>query len=369
MHPPPVMRETSLGAAVPPIDFLAQHLQVDPEAVALCREADFIDLHLDTFIPVRLWGYDIFRHHGRGPFGRHFFGHFDLPRMRAAGLSGGMWSITTNPARTAQGRWRTYLKNMRHMERLVASSAGQLAFAHDVADYRRIAAAGGHAVLLSVQGGNAFTAADWTLLPPGRLTRVTLVHLTNSQEGTTSSPASRLRRHKGLGPAGPRLIAALNAQRCFVDLAHIHPDGFWEALDLHDPALPPIVTHTGVDGVHPHWRNLSDAQIRAISERGGVVGVMFHEDFLRGQGLDADATLVVRHLEHIIEVGGPQCAALGSDYDGAIRPPAPLGSGEAYPRLVHALLKRGHSEAMIRGILGANFLQSWARLRPVDGPS
>lgn len=347
-----------------PVAAMATRLGVRPEAVALCRGADFLDLHLDTFIPPRLWGYDIFAHHRGGPLGRHFFGHFDLPRMEAAGLTGGMWSITTNPFRTARGRWRTFQKNLARLQGLVAASSGRLAFARDAREYAAARAAGAHAVLLSVQGGNALQAGDLAALPPGLLTRVTLVHLTNAVYGATSSPVSRLRRRRGLSPAGRALVEALNAERVFVDLAHIHPDAFADALDAHATDRPPIVTHTGVDGVKPHWRNLSDGQVRAIADRGGVVGVMFHVPFLRPRGAPEDVSLVVRHLEHVVAVAGEDTPALGSDYDGAIRPPPDLASGDSYPRLVQALLDRGHGEDRVRKILGLNFLRSWGDLRP-----
>src|SRR5262249_56202960 len=71
------------------------------EAVHLTHRCELIDLHVDTFIPLRLWGYDPLARHRGGPFGRFFFGQLDLPRLLAGGLTGAMWSITTNPARPA----------------------------------------------------------------------------------------------------------------------------------------------------------------------------------------------------------------------------------------------------------------------------
>jgi membrane dipeptidase len=343
---------------------MAARLGVSPEAVQLCREAELIDLHLDTFIPPRLWGYDIFTHHRRGPLGRHFFGHLDLPRIEAAGVSGGMWSITTNPFRSARSRWRIFQKNLKRFEGLVAASSGRMAFARTAAEYRAVRAADAHAVLLSIQGANALQAGDLAALPPGLITRVTLVHLTNAVYGATSSPVSRFRKRRGLSPAGRELVAALNAERIFVDLAHIHPEAFADALDAHASDRPPIVTHTGVQGVKPHWRNLDDGQIRAIADRGGVVGVMFHVPFLRPKGAADDVGLVVAHLEHIIHVAGEDVPAIGSDFDGAIRPPKDLASGDTYPRLVQALRNRGHGEDRVRKLLGLNFLKSWAHLRP-----
>ena len=74
--------------------------------------------------------------------------------------------------------------------------------------------------------------------------------------------------------------------------------------------------------------------------------------------------MVVEHLEHIIRVGGEQAAAIGTDYDGAISPPPDLPGGDAMPRLVQHMLDAGWSDERIRGVLGENFLASFARLRP-----
>jgi membrane dipeptidase len=220
--------------------------------------------------------------------------------------------------------------------------------------------------MLSIQGGNALEGAPNGPrdIPDRMVTRVTLVHLTNSVYGATSSPDHYLRKNKGLSQKGFELVEQLNAERIFVDLAHVHPKGFWDALSVHKTGLPPIATHTGVDGGRRHWRNLDDKQIKAIADRGGVVGLIFAANFLKGRGMPNTAEMVVRHLEHVINIAGESTAAIGSDLDGAISPPPDLSSGFAYAALVDAMLNRGWSEKRIRGIMAENFLNSWALLRP-----
>jgi membrane dipeptidase len=115
-----------------------------------------------------------------------------------------------------------------------------------------------------------------------------------------------------------------------VDLAHINRAGFFDAVGVHDKSQPLLVTHTGVDGVHPHWRNLDD----------------------------------VRHLQYIADTVGEDFASLGSDWDGAIIPPRDLGTPLELPRLVELMLRRGWSAERIQKILGGNFLRAVAALRP-----
>ena len=344
----------------------AAALGVSFAAVELCRDLDLIDLHIDTFIPPRLWGYDPAARHAPWILGRHFFGHLDLPRMRDAGLSGAMWSITTNPFRGADRRWRVFQTNLERLHALVARSGGALALAPTHAAYLAAKAQGAHAVMVSVQGANAWEGAPRGVatLAEDSVVRATLVHLTNSCYGATSSPHSYLRRDKGLSEAGKDLVGQLNAARIFVDLAHIHPKGFWDAVAVHDRSQPLLATHTGVCGARKHWRNLDDDQLRAIADTGGVVGVIFATNFLQRAGGPTDSRMVLEHMEHIIRVVGEDHVAVGSDYDGAITPPAELGSGDRYPVLVQRMLDAGWSEARVEKVLGANFLRCFAALRP-----
>lgn len=348
----------------PPAD-LARDLGISEEAVALARTSPFFDLHLDGFIWTRTLGYDLNRPHGLGPTRGRFGGHLDFPRAVDAGLSGGMWVITTNPFRTAKGRWQTFLRNLARLEAVIDASGGAV---RRVTSYAELEAAhrdGAHAALLKIQGGNALhpDASYAAGIPGNVVTCVTLVHLTHSYLGRSSTPLPGW-SGPGLTPAGHDLVRSLNEHRVFVDLAHIHPSAFWDAVGTHDKSQPLIDTHTGVSGVKPHWRNLDDEQMKAIADTGGVIGVIFEPTFLRRKGTPDDAGMIVDHLDHIIATVGDEFAALGSDYDGAIRPPAELRDGRAFPRLVQRMLDRGYSDVRIRRILGENFLRAFRHLRP-----
>ncbi len=350
---------------MPPVAEVATRLGVSREAVEICRDSELIDLHIDTFIPPRLWGYDPLKRHRRALGGRSFFGHLDLPRMGDGGLSGAMWSITTNPFRGASARWRVFQKNWRGFQRLVQRSAGQLELTPDLAGYRAARARGAHAVLLSVQGANAFEAAPGGIrAAPEELVRATLVHLTTSRLGETNSPLRKASRIRGLTPTGRTFVEQLNERRIFVDLAHIHPRGFRDALEVHDRTQPLLATHCGVDGVLPHWRNLDDGELKQVADTGGVVGIIFAVNFLRRRGGPVDGAMIVEHMEHVRRVAGDDAVAVGSDYDGAIVPPRDLAGGETYPRLVQHMLDRRWSHEQIQKCLGDNFLRALGMLRP-----
>ncbi|MEY4575453.1 MAG: hypothetical protein RL701_156 [Pseudomonadota bacterium] len=326
----------------------------------LLATSEVVDLHVDTFIWTRLLGYDLQASHGGGLLGGRLYSQFDVPRAIAGGLTGAMWSITTNPWRGAEGRARALAANVARLTHLL-EDGNRARVVRTLRDYRSARAAGQHAAMLAVQGGHACDRDD-SVLASGALVRVTLVHMTNSAVGATSSPL-RMGADRGLGPRGAELIARANASRTFVDLAHISRRGFFEAAELHDKTQPLIVTHTGISAVHASWRNLDDKQIKVIADTGGVVGVVFHGEYLSGSFWGGPLEAVVKHLAHVVNVAGEDAAAIGSDWDGLIIPPAELRSCARLPRLVQALLEHGISERVVRKILGENYLRAFGRLR------
>jgi membrane dipeptidase len=339
---------------------------VSSSALDLLRDSDVIDLHLDTFISWRLVGYDIRQRHTSGPFGRHLWGHVDLPRLLEGGYTGGMWSITTNPIRSAASRWNTFLRNLAAFQGLVAGTGGRMQLVRNVAEYRSARAAGAHGVFLAIQGGHALEAAPQGVgsIPDQLITRVTLVHLLSSVYGATATPWSPGHAAGHLTEAGRSFVRDLNAHRVFVDLAHIHPTAFWDAVEVHDRSQPLIVTHTGVNGVLPHWRNIDDRQIKAVADTGGTIGVIFQPGFLQRPEGPQDGRMIVEHMRHIIKVAGDDFVSLGSDYDGFISPPSDLASVHQLPTLVQYLLDADVKPESIRKILGSNFLRAFALLRP-----
>jgi membrane dipeptidase len=337
-------------------------MTLSPEAIALYRASDVIDLHVDTFIWTRLFGYDLLRRHGRGLFDGRLYSQVDLPRLREARVSGAIWSITTNPLRRASRRTGVFRKNLDRLTGVFDRVPDQVAICRNAADYRAARAAGRHAAFIGIQGGNALDG-DLTLATFDRslLIKVTLVHLTSSSIGATSAPW--LRAGGGLTDRGRELVTSLNQHHIFVDLAHISRQGFFDAVAVHDRTQPLLVSHTGVSGVYRHWRNLDDEQLRAVANTGGVIGVMYQSSFLGERALGGRAEAVVEHLQHIVDVVGEDHAALGSDWDGAIVTPRDMATCLELPILCELMLRRGWSHERIGKVLGGNFLRALEMLR------
>lgn len=341
----------------------ARKLGISRTALDLYAACEVLDIHVESFVWTRLFGYDLAARHGEGLLRGRFYSQADLPRMREAGLAGAVLSIATNPFRRRHRQTAVLLANLARL-RGVLERAG-VAVVADHTGWTRARAEEKLACFVAVQGSNALGAPeDLAYIPGDVVSRITLVHLTDSGLGTTSSPLGRARADGGLTDLGRAYVTAMNERRILVDLAHLSRRGFLDAIAVHDRGLPPVVSHSGVCGVCPSWRNLEDDQVRAVAERGGVVGIMYHRGFLGRPSWRVRAEAVVRHLEHAIRVGGGGVAALGSDWDGMIVTPRDMRTVLQLPVLVQRMLDRGFPEDRVDRILGGNYLRVVQAVRP-----
>jgi membrane dipeptidase len=344
---------------------LSASLGISREAGQLYLSCEVVDLHVDTFIWTRVFGYDLGKRHGTGPLRARIWGQADAPRVLDAQLAGAMWVITTNPLRTRAGRLSTLLDNVAQLTHTLERT-GRIAVVKNMGEYEAARRAGKHAAFLGLQGGNALSRSldDFDRPELATLWRITLLHFTRSRLGAPALPEALCWGDQGLTDYGRDYVRKLNEKRILVDLAHLAPEGFWQALEVHDHSLPLAVTHAACQSVFRHFRNLTDAQLRAVADTGGVVGVMFQSAFLGDRTLGGRAERVVDHLEHVIRTVGEDHAALGSDFDGAIMPPRDLKTVLELPRLVEIMLRRGFRDTTIRKVLGGNALRMLAALRP-----
>lgn len=341
----------------PDEESLIERLGISREAAELFVTSDVIDLHVESFSFYRSFGYNPLRRHHRGPFGGLLVGQCDLPRLVEGGIHGATWVISANPLRPPEDRAEAFGSLVGELKTLLESAAERAQIVRNASEYRAAKDSGRHACFLGVQGANAFPPDPESIEAfADVLLRITLMHLTDSAWGRTSTPLPRLGQG-GLGRTGHEFVERMNALKIGVDLAHIHERGFWDAVQASSKDIPLLVTHTGVRGAHNHWRNLTDEQLRAIADTNGTVGIMYHSEYL-GDGLfSGKLASVVRHLKHALSVVGDEHVSLGSDWDGAICTPRDMPTCLELPLLVQALLDADVSPDTIGKVLGANFLR------------
>ncbi|MDB4989346.1 MAG: Microsomal dipeptidase, partial [Myxococcaceae bacterium] len=194
---------------------------ISDAARALYLDCDVVDLHIDSFIWRRLFGYDLQARHGRGLFDACFYSQSDLPRLRDAQVGGAVWVITTNPLRRGRARRDALLANVARLTGEL-TARGEVAIATSVADYRAARARGAHAAFLGIQGGNALELSldDFDRPELSQLLLVTLLHFTRSRLGAAALPPLLRFGDRRLSSFGADYVRKLNDKRILVDLAH-----------------------------------------------------------------------------------------------------------------------------------------------------
>ena len=159
--------------------------------------------------------------------------------------------------------------------------------------------------------------------------------------------------HNGVSAFGREVIKEMNRLGIMVDLSHAGEKSFYDALELSK--TPIVCSHSSCRALCDHPRNLTDDQMRALAQKGGVMQVTLYHGFLVKDG---EATLddAMRHLDHAIEVMGIDHVGLGTDFDGdgGIRG---LASSAELLNYTRELLKKKYSEADIQKLWGGNFLR------------
>lgn len=341
----------------------ASELGIPRDAVDVYLACEPIDLHTDSFLWTRLLpGYDLAKRHRPFLWRSAFVNQVDLPRAREAQMAGVCWDIPTNPWRRRRSRPHVTRRNIERVVATLARFPDDFAVVSTHSEYVAARAAGKTASFVSLQGGQGVDDSIEALESlPDVVHRITLVHLTESRIGAPNSQPRK--RDTGLSAFGREFVRAMQRKRILVDLAHINRKGFFDALEAADRTIPPVVTHTGVNGVRQIWRNIDDDQIRAVAERGGTIGIIFHPHFL-APGATCPISALVDHVEHVVKVGGEDAASLGSDYDGMIMLPDGLRDVTHQPKIVADMLARGWKQERIAKVLGGNFLRVLRAVRP-----
>lgn len=166
----------------------------------------------------------------------------------------------------------------------------------------------------------------------------------------------------GLTDAGRRLVRACEDRGILVDGAHMNAATLRDTLGELDG--PMAVTHTGAHAVSPHSRNLTDGQLRAVADSGGVIGVTFGATSYADEPdprANATAADIAEHVAHIADVVGVDAVALGSDFDGAGLVDD-IADVRDVPVLLNELRERGFDESEVGTIAGGNWRRLLARV-------
>jgi membrane dipeptidase len=279
-------------------------------------------------------------------------GELDLARAQAGGFAGGFFAIFTphpdgyTPGGAGPeppvGHELAVDHTFRGIRKLLdLERAGAVRIAREPED---LTLDGDVLAVMHIEGAEAVDA-ELELLPGLHALGLRSIGLTWSRpnvfaHGVAPEPGP------GLTDAGRALVRACEELGILVDLAHLNEAGFWDVAEIAERPL--VVTHGCAKTLVDHPRNLTDRQLDAIGESGGVVGICFHHEHAGPQRAD-----IVRHIQYVADRLGPEHVALGSDFDGA-QMPAGMRGAQDLPLLLADL---GWGEDELRLVASENLLR------------
>ena len=160
-----------------------------------------------------------------------------------------------------------------------------------------------------------------------------------------------------LSDEGKKLIQEMNNLGITLDLSHLNEKCFWDAIKITD--LIPIATHSNARTLTNHPRNLYDDQLLAISERGGVTGIVFYNTFLKTGKNTPTLEDIFKHTDYIINLCGEDHVGIGTDLDGGKIEefPEEMRQISSLPVVAQYFLDKGYTEERVKKIMGSNFLR------------
>ena len=238
------------------------------------------------------------------------------------------------------------------IEAIVAKHSQHVAIARTPDDLWQHKHQGRKSIMLGIENGHALEGSLDNLR---HFAQRGIVYMTLCHNGDNDicDSARGEHTHHGVSTFGREVISEMNRLGIMVDLSHAGEESFYDALSLS--STPIVCSHSSCRALCDHPRNLTDDQMRALAQQGGVMQVTLYHGFLVKDG---EATLddAMRHLEHAIDIMGIDHVGLGTDFDGdgGIRG---LASSAELLNYTRELLKRGFSEADIQKLWGGNFLR------------
>jgi membrane dipeptidase len=367
-------------------------------------KALLVDTHNDVLSSSVLEGKDISH--------RLATGHSDLDRWKEGGLDVQFFSIWTDKTprnkearpddQVGRGFFKDANQEIDSLEILTLRNPTRMTLATSYKQVKKGIKQKKLVALIGVEGGHMI---EDDMAKLDSLAKRGMRYMTLTWNNSTSWATSAMDetehadslKHKGLTEFGKQIVRRMNELGVIVDLSHVGEQTFYDAIAT--TSKPVMLSHSSVWNICPVFRNVKDAQIRAVAENGGVIDINFYSGFLDstfakkmavlegtegkrikdslGQGYDQaklnqiwnkyfhdqlepyrpTISKLVDHIDYIVKLVGDDYVGIGSDFDGVSSLPVGLDDVTKYPLITAELKRRGYSDKSIKKILGGNVLR------------
>ncbi len=330
----------------------------------------------------------------------HKEGNLDLPRMISGGLNALFFSIWIPGETHGPLAVNNALVRIAAVRKLAEDLHDKIALCVTATQVRQARSEGRIAALIGMEGGHMLNNS----LPIFRMYAalgvryLTLTHSVNTDWADSSGDKPA---HNGLTDFGRQVVLEASRLGVMVDISHVSDKTFWDALAVSKAPL--IASHSSCRALCSHARNLTDEMIKALAQKGGVIQINYHIEFLDNQAAEyykkAEPVMkelrarhgtkvsmselrqelirrcgpspkiqwerIIDHIDHAVKLVGSEHVGLGSDFDGA-EMPVGMEDVSKLPKITEALLRRGYKPSDVTNILGENVLRLMAEVEQVS---
>jgi membrane dipeptidase len=363
--------------------------KIDPGVRRLYQASIVIDGHADSLGRMLMEDVDLGK--------RQPDGSIDIPRLREANYASQFFAVWVDPAYAPDRCIRRTLELIDAMYRVIAANPDRIGLALTASDVVRLHKQGKVAAVLTIEGGHAIENSLAVLRLYHRLgaRSMTLTH--SNTNGWADSSTDAPRWH-GLNDLGREVVREMNRLGMMVDVSHVSDEAFYDVLKTS--TKPVILSHSSCRTLSDHPRNATDDMIRALADKGGVIGINYYPELVdqkfrdamrqreknlfeelnrqRPPGTDPDFVArknwedfkgitdgvprpplesIIEHIDHVVELVGPDHVGLGSDFDGIPTNPQGMDSVLDVIKIAQGLKTRQYKDHHIKKILGGNFLR------------
>jgi len=374
---------------------LTQFLYSQNNYLELHKNALVVDTHADVLLQV-LRGSDISK--------RTDYGQVDLVRLNEGGVDVQVFAVWPNPEKYGNGgMYKQCNRMIDALEKITKNNPEKIKIIHSPAEIEKVVESDKIAAFIGIEGGTAIEN-DLSKLQHFYDRGVRYLGLTwnDDPDWVTSAKTesnSKYKGEKGLTKFGKSVIKKMNDIGMIIDVSHSGEQTFYDVIETSKK--PIIASHSCVYSLANHYRNLKDDQLKALAKNGGAVFITFYPGYLdinfdrkyhryqkssktyldsvrqtkyKGNYLGyrkwrtefsqkntedyrPTVSIIVDHMDYIINLIGEDFVGIGSDFDGISITPKGIEDVSKMPNITREMVRRGYSEERIKKILGGNFMR------------